>query len=137
MRSVYQRRDVDRLGHGAVARIARMQMVARVERGAQAEEARLPTASRFRVNNALAIREALVLGSGIGVCPAWLVRDLLDSGELVRVLEGWSARAQDLYLLYPSRQFLPLRTRLFIDFAAGQFEALAGFDRPMRAQEER
>ena len=102
-----------------------------------AEEARLPTASRFRVNNALAIREALVLGSGIGVCPAWLVRDLLDSGELVRVLEAWSARAQDLYLLYPSRQFLPLRTRLFIDFAAGQFEALAGFERPGRAQDER
>jgi DNA-binding transcriptional LysR family regulator len=102
-----------------------------------ADEARLPTMSRFRVNNALAIREALVLGSGIGVCPAWLVRDLLDSGELVRVLEGWSARAQDLYLLYPSRQFLPLRTRLFIDFAAGQFEALAGFDRPGRAQDER
>jgi DNA-binding transcriptional LysR family regulator len=102
-----------------------------------AEEARLPTASRFRVNNALAIREALVLGSGIGVCPAWLVHDLLDSGDLVRVLEGWSARAQDLYLLYPSRQFLPLRTRLFIDFAAGQFEALAGFDRPARAQDER
>lgn len=101
------------------------------------EEARLPTASRFRVNNALAIREALVLGSGIGVCPAWLVRDLLDSGELVRVLEGWSARAQELYLLYPSRQFLPLRTRLFIDFAAGQFEAMAGFDRPGRVQDER
>lgn len=101
------------------------------------EEARLPTASRFRVNNALAIREALVLGSGIGVCPAWLVRDLLDSGELVRVLEGWSARAQELYLLYPSRQFLPLRTRLFIDFAVGQFEALAGFDRPGRVQDER
>lgn len=128
MRSVYQRRDVDRLGHGAVARIGRMQMVARVAylarraRGAGrftharfvrfvwtpgttvelfrgAEEARLPTTSRFRVNNALAIREALVLGSGIGACPAWLVRDLLDSGELVRVLEGWSARAQDLYLL--------------------------------------
>lgn len=102
-----------------------------------AEAARLPTASRFRVNNALAIREALVLGSGIGVCPAWLVRDRLDSGELVRVLEGWSARAQELYLLYPSRQFLPLRTRLFIDFAAGQFEALAGFDRPGRVQDER
>lgn len=94
------------------------------------EQARPPTASRFRVNNALAIREALVLGSGIGVCPDWLVRDLLDSGELVRVLEGWTARSQDLYLLYPSRQFQPLRTRLFIDFAVGQFGGLAGFDRP-------
>jgi DNA-binding transcriptional LysR family regulator len=93
------------------------------------EQARVPTASRFRVNNALAIREALVLGSGIGVCPDWLVRDLLDSGELVRVLEGWAARPQDLTLLYPSRQFQPLRTRLFIDFAMGQFAALAGFGR--------
>jgi hypothetical protein len=48
------------------------------------------------------------------------------------VLEGWSARAQDLYLLYPSRQFQPLRTRLFIDFAAARFGALAGFERPPR-----
>ena len=86
------------------------------------EQARPPTASRFRVNNALAIREALAMGSGIGVCPDWLVRDLLGRGELVRVLEGWTARAQDLYLLYPSRQFQPLRTRLFIDFAVEQFQ---------------
>ena len=48
--------------------------------------------------------------------------DLLDRGELVRVLEGWTARAQDLYLLYPSRQFQPLRTTLFIDFAVAQFQ---------------
>jgi DNA-binding transcriptional LysR family regulator len=86
------------------------------------EQARPPMASRFRVNNALAIREALAMGSGIGVCPDWLVRDLLDRGELVRVLEGWTARAQDLYLLYPSRQFQPLRTRLFIDFVVEQFQ---------------
>lgn len=86
------------------------------------EQARPSTSSRFRVNNALAIREALAMGSGIGVCPDWLVRDLLDRGELVRVLEGWTARAQDLYLLYPSRQFQPLRTTLFIDFAVAQFQ---------------
>ena len=91
------------------------------------EQVRVATSSRFRVNNALAIREALVLGSGIGVCPDWLVRDLLDSGELVRVLDGWAARPQDLTLLYPSRQFQPLRTRLFIDFAVGQFSGIAGF----------
>jgi DNA-binding transcriptional LysR family regulator len=90
------------------------------------EQARLQTASRFRVNNALAIREALVMGSGIGMCPDWLVRDLLDRGELVRVLEGWTARAQDLYLLYPSRQFQPLRTKLFIDFAVGHLRDEAG-----------
>jgi DNA-binding transcriptional LysR family regulator len=87
-------------------------------------------AGRFRVNNALAIREALSLGSGIGLCPEWLIDDLLDSGELVRVLNAWSAGQQELYLLWPSRQYQPLRTRLFIDFVAEQFTSLRGFKRP-------
>jgi len=105
-----------------------------IELARGAERARLPAASRFRVNNALAIREALLLGSGIGICPDWLIRDLLDSGQLVRVLEEWAAPAQDLVLLVPSRQFQPLRTRLFIDFAVGQFDGLAGFERPARGR---
>jgi DNA-binding transcriptional LysR family regulator len=94
------------------------------------ETVRVAVHGRFRVNNALAIREALLLGSGIAMCPAWLVDDLLDSGELVRVLPAWSAPSQPLHLLYPSRQYLALRTRMFIDFAAGQFAALPGFALP-------
>lgn len=93
-------------------------------------QTRIAANSRFRVNNALAIREALLLGSGIGVCPEWLVRDLLDTGELVRVLAEWSAAHQDLYLLYPSRLYQPLRTKLFIDFVTEQFKSLPGFDTP-------
>jgi DNA-binding transcriptional LysR family regulator len=96
------------------------------------ERIRLAVGSRFRANNALAIREALAMGSGIGICPDWLVRDLLDSGDLVRVLPGWSAPSQDLYLLYPSRRYQPLRARLFIDFAASAFALLPGFAPPPR-----
>ena len=96
------------------------------------EHARIAANSRFRVNNALAIREALQLGSGIGVCPDWLVRDLLDRGDLVRVLEQWSASHQDLYLLYPSRLYQPVRTKLFIGYATDQFAALPGFAAPTK-----
>ena len=96
------------------------------------ERVRLAVGGRFRANNAMAIREALALDSGIGICPDWLVRDLLDSGELVRILPAWSAPPQDLTLLYPSRRYQPLRTRLFIDFAASQFAALPGFEPPER-----
>jgi DNA-binding transcriptional LysR family regulator len=91
---------------------------------------RVAVAGRFRVNNAMAIREALALGAGIGLCPEWLVRDLLDSGALVRVLPAWSAPRQDLHLLYPSRRYQPLRTRLFVDFAIARFAALPGFEAP-------
>jgi DNA-binding transcriptional LysR family regulator len=98
----------------------------------EGEEVQVSTSSRYRVNNALAIREALTLGSGIGICPEWLVRDLLDSGELVRVLPDWSASPQDLYLLYPSRRFQPLRARLFIDFAVERIRSLPGFPAPLQ-----
>jgi len=91
------------------------------------ERVRLAVGGRFRANNALAIREALALGSGIGICPDWLVRDLLDSGALVRVLPEWSAPSQDLYLLTPSRRYQPVRTRMFVDFAVSEFTALPGF----------
>lgn len=105
---------------------------ARLDLFRQDEQARVDVRGRFRVNNALAIREALAMGSGIGICPEWLVHDLLDSGELVRVLEAWSAGSQELYLLCPSRQYQPLRTRMFIDFVAGQFTSLRGFELPQR-----
>ena len=86
------------------------------------------TRGRYRVNNALAIRDALALGGGVGLCPAWLVRDLLAEGRLVRVLPAWEGAAQQLHLLYPTRRYQPLRARLFNDFIAAEVLLLPGFD---------
>jgi DNA-binding transcriptional LysR family regulator len=90
----------------------------------------VPTSSRYRVNNALAIRETLLLAGGVAVCPDWLVRDLLDSGRLVPVLQEWTARPQELHLLYPSRKYQPLRTKLFIEFATKSLSSMPGFQNP-------
>lgn len=94
------------------------------------ERVRVQTRSRYRINNALAIRDALAAGCGIGLCPEWLVRDLLDEGGLVRVLPDWWATPQDLYLLYPSRRYQPLRAKLFVQFVADRFPVLPGFRPP-------
>jgi DNA-binding transcriptional LysR family regulator len=85
---------------------------------------------RYRVNNAIAIRESLAMGSGIGLCPAWLVHDLIESGKLVRVLPKWAATPQELFLLYPSRRYLPLRGKLFMDFISSRLVQLPGFEAP-------
>lgn len=103
-----------------------------VEMHRSGETVSVATTSRYRVNNALAIREALVLGSGIGLCPEWLVYDLLLKGELVRVFPEWSGSSQDLHLLYPSRHYQPLRSKLFIQFVAVQFSGLPGFLKPSK-----
>jgi len=85
------------------------------------------TQGRYRVNNALAIRESLAAGGGIGLCPLWLVQDLLDSGELVRVLASWHGQPQPLHLLSPSRRYQPLRARLLLDYLSTQIALLPGY----------
>lgn len=85
------------------------------------------THGRYRVNNALAIRDTLAAGGGIGLCPEWLVHDLLAQRKLRRVLRGWQGPAQELHLLYPSRRYLPHRVRLMLDYLQQRFAAQAGF----------
>ncbi len=88
------------------------------------------TQGRFRVNNALAIREALTMGAGIGLCPAWLVQDLVAGGQLRHVLPGWRASPQEAHLIYPSRRYQSLRARLLIQFLAERLPLLPGMHTP-------
>ncbi len=85
------------------------------------------THGRYRVNNALAIRDTLAAGGGIGLCPEWLVHDLLAQRKLRPVLRGWQGQEQELNLLYPSRRYLPHRVRLMLDYLQQRFAAQAGF----------
>lgn len=87
----------------------------------------ITTHGRYRVNNALAIRDTLAAGGGIGLCPEWLVHDLLAQRKLRRVLPRWQGAAQELNLLYPSRRYLPHRVRLMLDYLQQRFAAQAGF----------
>lgn len=91
------------------------------------ELVRVTTRGRYRVNNALAIRDSLLAGAGIGMCPHWLVHDMLRSGRLARVLPAWSGTPQQLALVYPSRRYQPARARLFMDFLAARIGALPGW----------
>jgi DNA-binding transcriptional LysR family regulator len=85
------------------------------------------THGRFRVNNAIAIRDSLAAGAGIGLCPLWLVDDLLASGQLVTALPAWRGESQQLSLLAPSRRYRPARVALLMAFIAENVAAMAGF----------
>jgi DNA-binding transcriptional LysR family regulator len=93
-----------------------------------AQSVTVATHGRYRVNNALAIRDTLAAGGGIGLCPEWLVHDLLAQRKLRRVLRRWHGPAQELHLLYPSRRYLPHRVRLLLDYLQQRFAGQPGLE---------
>lgn len=75
-----------------------------------------------RVNGSLVtdnpetLREWMLKGYGIALKSQWDILEHLESGELVRVLPEYRSPDMDFYVVYPSRDFLPAKTRAFIDF---------------------
>ena len=72
-------------------------------------------------NNIEVLFEAMRGGVGIGLAFEWLIRQDLASGRLVRILPAYHADEMDYQVVYPSRKFLPQKTRAMIDFLFAVF----------------
>ncbi|MEZ8027934.1 LysR family transcriptional regulator [Enterovibrio norvegicus] len=68
------------------------------------------------VNSPSMLNELVVAGRGLGCLIYQNVQHLLKEGKLVPVLPEWHGDSLTCYLLYPSRQHIPMRLRLFIDY---------------------
>ena len=94
------------------------------------EKVMVLTKGRYRVNSSLALRECFLEGKGLGSAPAWLVQDLIDAGDLIRLLPNWEMMSQQVHLVYPSRKYQPQRTRALLQFMAERIPKLPGFHAP-------
>jgi DNA-binding transcriptional LysR family regulator len=66
-------------------------------------------------NHSDTLMRATITGAGISSQPTNLVAPFLKSGELRRVLAPWITNRLRLVAALPSRQFMPARTRAFLD----------------------
>jgi len=81
-------------------------------------------------NSSEVVREAVLSGVGIAMRSTWDIGEKLASGELVRVLpEMESPQGIAIHAIYPSRQFLPVKVRLFIDFLAELYGPIPYWDK--------
>ncbi|TFH91200.1 MULTISPECIES: LysR family transcriptional regulator [Vibrio] len=71
---------------------------------------------RFQADTLNVVRSACSDGLGITLMPDVMIKEYIDDGSLVRVLENWSANPRDIYMLYNHKDHLPEKVRLFIDF---------------------
>ncbi len=54
-------------------------------------------------------------GMGLAWLPEWLVRDRLDTGALIAVLEDQLGATMNIHALWPSSPHMSLRLRLAVD----------------------
>lgn len=71
-----------------------------------------------RADNAEALRQAALGGQGIALLAGFLVDDDIAAGHLVQVLPEWTIAASWVFAVYPHARFLPMKTRVFVDFLA-------------------
>lgn len=85
-------------------------------------------------NSSEVVRESVLAGVGIALRSTWDVGDDLSTGTLVRVLPDYEASQNiAIHAIYPSRQFLPVKVRLFIDYLADLFGAVPYWEQGVEA----
>ena len=75
-------------------------------------------------NDADLVLRAVLDGQGIAQLAGYQICDLLQSGQLLACLTAFAPHGRGHYLCYPSREHLPARVRVFIDYMAIHARAL-------------
>ncbi|USD34442.1 MULTISPECIES: LysR family transcriptional regulator [Vibrio] len=71
---------------------------------------------RLVVNNFAAAKQATLAGAGISMLGSWLFRDELVSGEVKPIMKQYWGAPTTIWVYYSSREYLPTRVRLLIDY---------------------
>ena len=70
----------------------------------------------YQVNNSEALRESLVQGLGVGRLPTFIAGEDIKAGRLIPLLDQYVMPHKILYAVFPEKQYLPEKVRVFIQF---------------------
>ncbi|MGF1514447.1 MAG: LysR substrate-binding domain-containing protein [Elainellaceae cyanobacterium] len=72
------------------------------------------------ISSAISLQQCAAAGMGLALLPNWLVKEDLQSGTLIHVLQEYSVTATNFdtaaWLVYPSRSYTPRKIKVLIDF---------------------
>ena len=85
------------------------------------EEA-IDATGNFEGNSADVVFNAALAGLGIARLSSYLVADRIRSGDLVRVLPGYTQKNADIAVIFAQKRLLAPRTRAFVDFVTERFQ---------------
>lgn len=90
----------------------------------------------FVTNNGDMLRQALLSGRGIGHLARFMVHDHIESGELVELFPESRTIASHIYVVFPKRRNLPLKTRAFVDHLRAEFRHAIPWAEPLPSSSE-
>lgn len=80
---------------------------------------------RLQLTNALALKQSALDHMGVTILSKWSAWREIQEGTLVQLFKDYDCAMIDfdsaIWLVYPSRKYLPLKVRVFIDFMKNKF----------------
>ena len=80
----------------------------------------IPVLGNVLISNAVALQQCAIAGMGLALLPNWLIDNDLKAGHLINVFPTYQVTATDfntsVWLVYPSRTYVPLKVRVLIEF---------------------
>ncbi|EGR2744558.1 LysR family transcriptional regulator [Vibrio parahaemolyticus] len=86
------------------------------------EVQRIEPYHQVTVDNGYVMATLASLGTGIAYMPHYLARNLVREGKLILVSKPQRTEDQAVYIYYPSRDFVPAKVKVFIEFIAHKLE---------------
>ncbi len=80
----------------------------------------VPITGRTVISSGSALQQCAIAGMGLALLPNWLIDTDLKAGYLIDVFPDYAVTATDFstaaWLVYPSRAYVPLKVRIFMEF---------------------
>jgi len=80
------------------------------------DEIKVKVSGNVQINNPLAIRDLTLKGLGISCLPNYIIYKDIKNGNLVTILNEFKIAPRIFQAIYPEKNYLPVKTRAFIDF---------------------
>ncbi len=74
----------------------------------------------LKLNSTVSIAQLVEEGLGFAMLHEFVVKDQLEKGTIVRILDDYMYTDCTIYLAYPKKKFISRATRCFIDFFVGK-----------------
>lgn len=91
--------------------------------GPQGERHSVTIGGSLSFNNSLALSRAALEGAGIALVPLFCVREEIESGRLVSLLQDYAIDRHTLYAVHAYGAMLPAGLKALFDFISHEFDA--------------